>query len=318
MACLQQLVSNRANEPDSARSPIVVSPALFERVSQFRLGSVDPDDILEGITPFLICPQHYHRAAGTRLECSTYGLITSGSGAAAMSDIRELTDAKVLSPRDSLELSCFVGGYSCLLDVLIGQDHGAAARLRNHATFWQQNASALTSMLGPDQLPGFLMRIMRTLQLITIDYINAALQFGAAAALPDYSRIEDTVRHRTWQNLSQMPPHYLEEKAPALKTTSVPTTTSTATSHQPTATPATTATVRMDAPKSQQNSDWMAKFTASSKEIKDLKTDEARPKICFSYHLRGTCFEACRERATHRALTTAEKAAAQAFLDKSL
>ena len=71
MACLQQLVSNRASEPDSARSPIVVSPALFERVSQFRLGSVDPDDILEGITPFLICPQHYHRAAGTCLECST-------------------------------------------------------------------------------------------------------------------------------------------------------------------------------------------------------------------------------------------------------
>ena len=114
--------------------------ALFERISQFRLGAADTDDLVEGVSPFLICPQHYHLAAGTRLECNTYGMLTSGSGAAAMADIRELSDPKLKSPRDALELSTFVGGYSCLVDVLLGENHGAAARLRNHATFWQQNA----------------------------------------------------------------------------------------------------------------------------------------------------------------------------------
>ena len=54
-------------------------------------------------------------------------------------------------------------------------------------------------MIGHDHLADFLMRIMRTLQLITVGYFNQALQFGGAVALPDYSRIEDAVRHRTWR-----------------------------------------------------------------------------------------------------------------------
>ena len=324
LACLQQLVSNRAGDPNSARSNIVVSVALFERIAQFRLGAADTDDLLEGLSPFLICPQYYHLAAGTRLECSTYGMLTSGSGAAAMSDIRELSDPKLKSPRDALELSTFVGGYSCLLDVLLGEDHGAAARLRNHAYFWQQNAPALTSMIGHDHLAGFLMRIMRTLQLITIGYINQALQLGAVAPLPDYSRIEDAVRHRTWQNLSLLPPHYLEAKIPAVPSQprQPATTVTTPAPHhtQPAEPPAAAraVAVRADAPKAQQNADWSAKFAASSKTVVALKAEESRPKICLSYHLRGTCFEACREHATHRALTATEKASVQTFLDKHL
>ena len=321
LACLQQLVSNRASDPSSARSNIVVSVALFERVTQFRLGAADTDDLLEGVSPYLICPQYYHLAAGTRLECSTYGMLTSGSGAAAMSDIRELSDPKLKSPRDALELSTFVGGYSCLLDVLLGEQHGAAARLRNHALFWQQNAPALTSMIGHDHLAGFLMCIMRTLQLITVGYINLALQFGEAAALPDYSRIEDAVRHRTWQNLSLLPPHYLEAKAQPEKPAAIVSNPTVAGAPQPTPPAAPTAraaAVRADAPKAHQNNDWTAKFAASAKTVVELKAVENRPKICLSYHLRGTCFDACREHATHRALTTAEKTAVQGFLEKQL
>ena len=302
----------------------MVLVALFERIAQFRLGAPDTDDLEEGISPFLICPQHYHLAAGTRLECNTYDMLSSGSGTASMADLHVLTASKLKSPQDALQLSAFVGGYSCLLDVLLGEDHGAAARLRNHATFWQQNATALSSMVGADQLPGFLMRIMRTLLLITVEYFNDALQYGAEAALPDYSRIQDAVRHRTWQNLSQLPPHYLEAKAaPGDRPSSLavaagllppPGTATTAAA----AAPAAAQAERADAPKAHQNSDWVAKFAASSKDVKGLKAEEDRPKICFSYHLRGTCFKACRERATHRALTAAEKATVQTFLDKAL
>ena len=333
LASLQRLVDNRATEPDSSGAHIVVSVPLIECITQFQLGSPDTDDLTRGVSPFLICPQFYHRAAGTRLECSTYDMISSGSGAAAMSDIRELADPKLLSPRDALELTCFVGGYSCLLDVLLGENHGAAARLRNHAKFWTHNCHALPNMVGQDQVAGFLMRIMRTLQLITIDYINQALRHGDAAALPDYSRIEETVRHRTWQNLSQLPPHYLEQMtttAVSATASSTAATTAAAPSHQqqPKAgTQAQTggadsttrpAAVRADAPTSQKNSDWVTKFAGSSKTVTALKAEEGRPKVCLSYHLRGTCFEACGERASHRALTNAEKTAMQAFLDKAL
>ena len=320
--------SNVWSTAEHANQPLrhtVVSVPLIECIIQFQLGSPDTDDLTRGASPFKICPQYFNQAAGTRLECSTYDMITSGSGAAAMSDIRELADPKLLSPRDALELTAFVGGYSCLMDCLLGKDHGAAARLRDHAKFWQQHAHALTNMVGKDQLAGFLMRIMRTLQLITIDYINQALQYGTAAILPDYGRIEDAVRHRTWQNLSQLPPRYLEEKAPPVKTvasaSSVASTITATTSGQKTA-PTSESTrplaVRVDAPTSHQNADWVAKFAESSKTVTALKTDTSRPKVCFSYHLRGTCFEACGERATHRALTNTEKTAMQVFLDKAL
>lgn len=318
LACLQQLVTDRANEATSAQGHVVISVALFESIAQFRLGSPDLDNVSEGFSPFKICTPHYHLAAGTRLECNTYGLLTSGSGVAAMSEMRELSEPKILAPRDGLELIGFVAGYSCLLDCLIGADHGAAARLRNHAIFWRQNAPSLANMHGPENLAGMLMQVMRTLQLITLDYINAALQFGTAAPLPNYGRIEDAVRQRTWQSLSQMPAHCLEAKAAPVHTkqSTTPTAAPTATSTTPANNRA--LSVRSDAPKAHQNSDWATKFAASEKEIKDLKLDKARPKICLSYHLRGTCFESCGEHATHRALTAAEKAAVQTFLEKSL
>ena len=134
------------------------------------------------------------------------------------------------------------------------------------------------------------------------------------------------IRHRTWQNLSQMPPHYLVELAtpPPVTTpsigSSVSTITAGAASQQHTTGGGTNKglSVKADAPRSQQNAEWLTKFKSSEKEVKDLKTDESRPKLCLSYHLRGTCFEACREHATHRALTTAEKKVMQDFLDKAL
>ena len=277
LSLLQQLVSNRSDDPSSARSHIMVSVALFESVSQFHLGAPDTDDLEEGISPFLICPQYHHLAAGTRYECNNYGMLTSGSGAASMADIQALTASKLKAPRDALELSSFVGGYSCLLDVLLGEDHGAAARLRQHATFWQQNAQARPSMLGADQLPGFLMRIMRTIQLTTIDYINDALKYGAEAALPDYNPIQHTVRRRTWQNLSHLPLQYLEESAAAL-TKPAGTASSLAIAAGLSAKPAAASTtvtapsaakaVRVDAPKAHQNNDWVTKYAASSKDIR--------------------------------------------------
>ena len=313
-------MSSRAEEPDSARPKIVVSVPLYECISQFRLGAADSDDILEGVSPFLVCPQHYHRANGTRLDCNTYGLLTSQSGSTTITDLRTLSEPKLQSPGDALELSAFVGGYSCLIDCLLGTDHGAAMRLRQHADFWRENAITLTNMLERDQLAGFLMRIMRTLQLITISYINRALEVGTAAALPNYSRIEDAVNDRTWQNLSQLPTRYLDIKPAPVATMATTANTApasvTSSATAPTASPR--LSVRVDAPKNHQHPDWATKFAESAKEIKELKLDATRPKVCLSYHLRGTCFESCREHSTHRALTATEKSAVQAFLDKAL
>ena len=133
------------------------------------------------------------------------------------------------------------------------------------------------------------------------------------------------MQHSTWQGLSQLPVHYLEAKAAPEASQTAAVTPRTAhpgpssTASVPAAAPTTRGlSVRVDAPKTHLNSEWATKFTSSEKEIKDLKLDATRPKICLSYHLRGTCFESCREHPTHLALTAAEKVSLQAFLEKSL
>ena len=73
-----------------------------------------------------------------------------------------------------------------------------------------------------------------------------------------------------------------------------------------------------DAPLVHQNGDWLAKFVASPKLVSALKELAGRLPLCLSYHLRGTCCDNCRDKASHRALTTTERTTMQTFLDRSL
>jgi hypothetical protein len=71
--------------------------------------------------------------------------------------------------------------------------------------------------------------------------------------------------------------------------------------------------------------DWPARLTAfenSGRKIQDLKAAApssaanhlgATTPMCLSYHLRGTCFDNCGRRDTHRPLTAAESTAFAAF-----
>jgi hypothetical protein len=53
---LQQLMMARVNDDDSAQVRHILPAMLHKYISQFQLGSSDPENISHGLSPFLMCP----------------------------------------------------------------------------------------------------------------------------------------------------------------------------------------------------------------------------------------------------------------------
>ena len=338
ISALQQLVSARAREPDSAQEDFNVTLNLFLGISQFRL-SVDVDNLLDGLSPFLLEPQSCSKDSGTQTQVDNYTMLTSGGNTATLKEIQQLSEAKLKVPENPYELVEFIGAYSVLIDCILGKDQPGATALRHHAKYWKESGvSPLKQVVREQESMGVLMLIMRSVQLTTMSYIREAQRLGYGAALPDYSYIELSIIRRTFQNLSQVPRKYLVTATPTAPVVPSPpmgpAPYQTPPGH-PTVLPANLPAsppaaarrtgARVDAPAAQQSSDWHSKFEASTKTVAALKAVETRPstaqggnKICLSYHLRGTCFDNCGDKASHRTLVTAENTAMTEFLRTNL
>ena len=59
LSTLQRIITERAAEATSTQVAALVPTALFECISQFRLGG-EVDNVLDGLTPFMIVPPNYH------------------------------------------------------------------------------------------------------------------------------------------------------------------------------------------------------------------------------------------------------------------
>jgi hypothetical protein len=75
---LQEYVTARACEPDSANIQLIVSANLYKQLSKITIGSTDQEDLRSGLSPFLMCPVSYHKAAAQRELNAQYSLISEG------------------------------------------------------------------------------------------------------------------------------------------------------------------------------------------------------------------------------------------------
>lgn len=321
MALLQQLLNNRAQQPDSAGEAMVLSVPLYEIIIRFDFGAEGADAVDQGLSPFLVVPKHFHQAEGVRTMCNQYTMLHAGGNTATLNEVKELAAHKWNAPHDSLDLVSFTGSYSVLIDTVFGADQECSRAMRAHAAFIRTNATMLRTAVPPSDLPGVLLNILRSQQLTTVEYFNVAQELGRKAAPPDYSFIENAIKRRTWFQLSAMPPRYL---APVMPTNVVPVRLPvppvSAAVSAPTPLPSPTRTVgtAIDAPVTQQVSEWHTKFAASAHTVAALKAMADRPALCLSYHLRGKCFDNCRDKGTHCSLGPTERQTMQVFVDKHL
>ena len=239
--------------------------------------------------------------------------------------MQKLRDPKLNVPRTPLDVLGFMSCASVLIDVLLSPDHPGSMAYRAYAVYWRRNVARLASALPEASLPPLFLSVMRSTQLTWIEYVNSALKEGMYAAAPDFSYITQAIERRTFHNLSQMPDNSLVPR-------NVSTTTTTARpvatlALPPVSTPGTSESrmgSRLDATPAHIHGEWLKKFEASSKTLAVLKLEKPRPttvsgsNLCLSYHLRGKCFDNCRDKATHRALTPGERSTVAAFLEKIL
>lgn len=328
----QELVTARALEPDSAHVQPIVSAALYEQVSKFRIGSNDQEDLKSGVSPFLMCPIGYHRADAQRQLNDQYVMVNDGN-APTLADTRQILPATYNIPTNIYVLVDFIGSYSVIIDVLLGVDHPLATRLRQHHQYWDMHKSTVVNALMPEAHGIAVLHTLRYLQIECLSYFSAKM-YSLPASAPDFQFLERTIRNRTFGSLPPMPAEYYYSQAAQQQKTPPPSgaaSSATAPTAAPTSNTRTrgerTAGAQVTAPTDATVPTWLERFSADKKSIQTLKLDGAGklPKIrdgsstiCLSYHLRGQCFDNCGSKSTHRKLTAEEHATFQQFVDKHL
>jgi hypothetical protein len=324
---LQELATTRANDADSARVLPIVSAALYEQVSKFRIGTGDTEDLKVGLSPFLMCPVGYHRADAQRQLNEQYQIIHEGAHP-TLADTMHLLPATYNLPTDIHQLVDFIGAFSVIIDVLLGVENPVAISLRSHHRFWDLQKSMVANSLPRDAHHLVILGTLRYLQLNILRFFNQQMYSGLQIPPPIFSYLETMVLDRTFQVLPPMPAEYYHSQ----QTTTTPPNAmagggaafknadTKGSSEQSRGT-------QVTAPTTQVVTTWHERFEGNAKSIQTLKNDGGKklPKtangacqICLSYHLKGSCFTNCRNKLSHRKLDTAETTTFQTFVDAHL
>ena len=323
----QELCTQRASEPDSASVPPIVSANLYEQVSKFRMGSNNQEDLKIGISPFLMCPVGYHRAAVQRQLNDQYLLVHAGN-APTLADTLQILPATYNIPLNIYSLVDFIGMYSVVMDVLLGIPHPLAVRLRQHHRYWDSQKAMVVNALVPEAHSMAVLHSLRYLQLTCLQYFNDKMYRDDNVNIPDFDYLETNIRHRTFQNLPAMPAefYYAQHTAQTARSGSsvAPSVTSTITAVTGTTSGGRTRGNQIAAPEAHLNPAWSTQFTNSKKSISTLrnsggrlpKTKDGSSHICLAYHLLGRCMDNCGSITTHRALDAEERTWVQNFLNR--
>lgn len=324
MSVFTQLITARANQPDSSQILPVVTTQLFNQIIHFELGSADLSVITNGVSPFLMCPLGYSKAATEQTLSQQYLMIHNESGSTpSLADVQRLLTPTYNLPESLHQLVDFIGAYSIVWDVLVGPDNPIAVAIRLHYQYWHRTASYIKADLPQPQLQGHvIMGTLRAMQLEILGYVNKRLYTDAPLPPPSLSHIEQTIQRGVY-TLPALPEKYW----------SAPTTAGgPATSGTPLGPPGAPGETKLTsgnpqiAPDDHRIAAWHDAFNNSDKSVQQLKAlpNAKRPKatkggfLCLAYHLRGQCFDNCRFKASHRKLTEAEQKGVQRLLDTEL
>lgn len=333
------LTVGRADDLDSARVHPILPAKLYDSIAQFKLGNTNVDDIPLGLSPFMMCPTGYFRADGQTKTNTLYTMLNADGGTASLSDLQTLLKSSFNLPADLLQLIEFVGSYSVTIDVILGVQSPLAVALLSHYRFLFSNLNAVRSSISDTDLLPFMMRVLRFIQIISINYINAKLNLQLLnVGDPTFAPIESAIQNLLFHQFPTIPARYFSDMHSAAGKTKEP---KTAPTPRAASTPAAASTAA-PAPRA-RNTDresaflrsppedivpgYLQAFVTGGKTIKVLRalpletqpaTSDKNSKICLSWHYKGFCYAGCMNKASHRSLDTAEATSFQAFTSAHL
>jgi hypothetical protein len=330
---LEALLSARANDPASAHVHPILPAKLYDSLAQFKLGNPNIDEINLGLSPFMMCPSGYFKADSQMKTNAMYTALHSDGGTASLSDLQTLLVSSFNLPGDLLQLIEFVGSYSVMVDVLIGIASPLAIALQAHYEFLFTHMNAVRSSVPEAELVMVMMRILRFIQIISINYINSKMNLQVLfVADPSFAPIESAIQNRMFHQFPAIPAQYLADVNKAagkvIKTRTPITTISnaaaptTATTRPPRVRTDDRANDQVKAAPADIVQSWVQAFSASPKTIRMLRAlpadqqpvaADGSSKLCLSWHLKGLCYSTCMNRGTHRPLDTYETSHFQSF-----
>jgi hypothetical protein len=223
VSALNSLVNTRSNMEDSARVLPIISPAMFVKIRFFHLGSVDLDVITEGVSPFLMCPLYSTNANATMLLMHHYMMLLDHSNQMSLSDIKQLVLSDNYNiPVDFYALVDYIGAYSVLWDVLVGQHHPLAIALRQHHLFWTRKLREVINAAPEVKLRNALIvGTLRYIQLAVLRYVNKIMyQTDGIVPVPTFNHIEEAINYRLFQNFPGLPSSYSQPASATITTSS--------------------------------------------------------------------------------------------------
>jgi hypothetical protein len=310
---------NRASQAESAGVLPIISPQLFNNISSFELGSSNLEVITRGVSPFLMCTARYEKADEITVLSQRYMLHHEGA-IISSEEISKLASTNHYAiPTDLHMLVDFIGAYSVVWDVLLGELHPLAISLCNHFRFWQKHVES-TIIAIPETIlrTTVIIGTLRHIQLKVLAYVHNKMHIiEQDPDIPTFTDVVNAIQGRTFQTLPALPARYHQRLTLAQLPPIV---------HE-TPTPPSKRTPSMGnhvtAPLSERHPPLMEKYQAGDKSIQQLRNLPGLPKdkkgnstLCISYHLRGSCFDNCRRASTHRKLDKVEIDNFLAFLDK--
>lgn len=324
---LNQSLQVRASQPDSGGSAPVATPELWERISNFRFGSIDVDDLKGGLSPFLICSGINREAAMGRDRATVYEMLHSGGGSATLDQLYTLASTAPAFPHSLLGLNVSLNSYSVLLDVLLGIHHRVCLAYRAFLTSWSSRLLEVENSF-PGNVSSIIPLILRYVQLTMINYFNEAPLRGAGTELPPLSGLINIINFRNWNNLPLLPPTYMMPQQPNDQ----------GAGQQPApagrAPPAQGPVIAPPPPVNRRvvnaapNIELQTLFGAAGIPLRQLTNNDAAGanpqsgdgsgQLCLSWILRGSCNTDCRRAATHRPFTPAEVTSVRQYVQRGL
>jgi hypothetical protein len=306
-----------------------ILPDLATKLADGRFRHFNPDDLAEGIQPFITPAWTPQECADLVQNVGAYDALMDGA-AAQLPDIMAMRSMdRIRLPRSVMQAGFHLRSFRILLHSLLGgPSHPLVAEFDQFIHEYQQNEAELESL---SVTPLYPTQILRWVQLRVSGWFNQQLLTPGLIPAPDLCALFDKVRHREpWQ--PTIPPRYLPRAPPPAAQARAPTHTPAPTPGLRAPPPAARPPAAPDAARRERVANPTVlpayqQFRDSAVTLSDV-WDRARAadddiphnregvEHCMSFHCLGFCWSNCTRVNDHRVQDAAETAALSGFVNR--
>lgn len=201
---LEQALLQKARDLRMAEVAPVATPDLVKRVIGLQWAGMGIDDLSEGIQPFsVVLPDYVGSNAGVEAQrlAEAYDIMATTGTTTTLQDAQVMKTGKAIIPVDFSEARAHLVATMLLWSVLVGEEHPfvlAYGRFLRTYTGREYSFQNRLRGLGTSAPPAAL--FLRYVQLRTVTYWRAALNYRELPSAPNFLDLLDKVemQDRSW------------------------------------------------------------------------------------------------------------------------